>query len=60
MADPKHRPDDPAQSKRLIELARDLGIEDGENIDAPVRRLAAQQPEPRRKLGRAAKTAKKR
>jgi hypothetical protein len=50
-----HKPDNPAQYQRFIELAKELGAEEGEDIDAAVRRLASQKPEPRRKVGKAAK-----
>ena len=60
MTKPTPKQDDPAQSKRFIDLAKELGLEEGDDIDAPVRHLAGQAHEPRRKLGKEAKAAKKR
>ena len=54
-----HKPDNPAQYRRFVELAKELGLEEGEDIGEAVKRLAAHAPEPRRKLGKDAKPAKK-
>ncbi len=53
---PKPKQDDPAQSKRFLELAKELGSDaPAEALKGSVRRLAAHAPEPRRKVGKTAK-----
>ena len=45
--------DDPEQSQRFRELARELGADgDGKALEGSVRRLAAHAPEPRRQVGK--------
>ncbi len=56
---PMMRPDDPAQSKRFLDLAKELEAEvEDEPLDASVRRLAQHAPERRRKVGKKAKAKK--
>lgn len=53
------KPDDPAQSKRFLDLAKELEAEaEDEPLETSVRRLAQRSPEPRRKLGKKAKVKK--
>jgi len=51
--------DDPEQSRRFLDLAKELGADDDENgLAASVERLARHSPEPRRELGKKAKAGK--
>ena len=51
----KPKQDDPAQSKRFLELAKELEADaDERDLEASVRRLGKHAPEPRRTLGRKA------
>ena len=51
----KPKPDDPAQSKRFLELAKEIEADaDAKALEGSVRLLAAQPPEPRRKVGKRA------
>lgn len=59
---PKAKPshDDPAQSKRFLELARELDADVDDNaLEASVKRLGKHGPEPRRKIGKKAKAKRK-
>jgi hypothetical protein len=48
--------DNPAQSKRFLELAKEIEADaDEEALAGSVKRLGAHQPEPRRKLGKGQK-----
>ena len=50
------KPDNVAQSKRFLQLAKELGADaDEEALAASVGRLAARAPEPRRKTGKKTK-----
>jgi hypothetical protein len=50
---PKPKPDDPAQSKRFLKLAKELDADaDERDLEASVRRLGKHAPEPRRRLGK--------
>lgn len=50
------KPDDPVQSKRFLELAKEIEADaDDQALEASVKRLAGHAPEPRRKLGKKAK-----
>ncbi|WP_395714335.1 hypothetical protein [Reyranella sp.] len=60
MTKPTPKQDDPAQSKRFYELARELGLEDGDDIGAAVKRLAEHGPEPRPTPERKSKAGRKR
>ena len=51
MTKPKAKPDDPAQSKRFIEAARELGCDDDEDaLKARMKRLAETKPAPLKSL----------
>jgi hypothetical protein len=53
------KPDDPAQFKRFLELAKEVEADaDDQTLRSSVKRLAAHSPEPRRKVGKKAKKAK--
>ena len=53
------KPDDPEQSKRFLDLAKEIGADaPAEALEGSVRRLAALPPEPRRKVGKEAKAKK--
>jgi hypothetical protein len=55
----KPKQDDPDQSKRFLDLAKEIGADaPAEALEAPVRQLAAHPPEPRRKVGKQAKRKK--
>jgi hypothetical protein len=58
----KPKADDPAQSKRFLELAAEIGADGTEEaLKQSVGRLGRHVPEPRRKLGKkAAKSGRKR
>jgi hypothetical protein len=52
---PNPKPDDPAQSHRFKELAKELEADDGEkDLRESVKRLGEHAPERRRKLGKKA------
>jgi hypothetical protein len=56
----KSQPDDPAQFQRFLDLAKEIGADaDERGLEASVKRLAAQPPEPRRKFGKKAKPKKR-
>jgi hypothetical protein len=54
---PASKPDDPAQSKRFLELAKETGADadDWAALEASVKMLGKRFPEPRRKVGKKAK-----
>ena len=61
MTKPKLAHDDPDQSKRFLDLAKELEVDaDDRDLKASVKRLAEHVPEPRRKLGKKAKSVQKR
>lgn len=52
----KPKLDDPAQSQRFLDLAKELEAEGGGRaLENAVRHLAKQSPEPRRKVGKKAR-----
>lgn len=51
MVRPTHpQPDDPDQSKRFLELAKEIGADDDKALEASVKRLAAQPRAQRREV----------
>jgi len=56
MTTSRPKPNDPDQSKRFIELAKELGA-DGPDADlqAAIKQLGKHAPEPRRQVGKKAK-----
>lgn len=58
---PKPKQDDPTQSKRFLDLAKELEAEGDEgSLEASVKRLGKHSPEPRRKLGKKARAKRSR
>jgi hypothetical protein len=56
---PTLQPDDPTQSQRFLDLAKELEAEaEDEPLETSVRRLVQHAPEPRRKVGKKARKQK--